>query len=213
MRWLPLFALASLFTACTPGASQAEEPRDVEGIPASATEGTHGVALLAGGCFWCLESAFDPLEGVISAVSGYAGGTVEKPSYKQVGKGGTGHVEVVRVVYDTSKLDYRKVLDVFWRNVDPFDGRGQFCDRGDVYRPAVFALDAEQKAIAEETKAAIEAKFKKTVGAKVEDAAVFWPAEEYHQDFWQKNEVHYLRYRTGCGRDRRLKEIWGAGGH
>ncbi len=170
------------------------------------------VATFAGGCFWCLEPPFDRLEGVVSTTSGYTGGTVAGPSYKQVSGGGTGHVEAVRVVYDPAKVDYRTLLDVFWRNVDPLDAAGQFCDRGHEYRPAVFAHDEEQRRLADASKAALTASghLAGPIAVEVEPARDFYVAEDYHQDYYLKNPVRYRYYRWNCGRDARLEQVWGA---
>lgn len=207
-----LFALGALACGATAGEPRTAPPEGVTGptgLEPSATQGEHAVALLAGGCFWCLESAFDGEPGIIEAVSGYAGGTTTHPAYKEIGRGGTGHTEVVRVVYDSNVLSYDDVLTTFWHNIDPLDGGGQFCDRGDQYRPAVFPMDAAQKTAAEASAKAVGEQLGKPISAKVEPAATFWRAEEYHQDFHAKEPAHYLRYRTGCGRDARLSEIWG----
>ena len=156
------------------------------------------VATFAGGCFWCMEPPFDRLEGVVSTTSGYTGGTVVGPSYKQVSAGGTGHAEAVRVVYDPAKVDYRTLLDVFWRNVDPFDAAGQFCDRGHEYRPAVFAHDEEQRRLAEASKAALAASGRfapRPIAVAVEPARNFYVAEDCHQDYYLKNAVRYRYYR------------------
>ncbi len=170
------------------------------------------VATFAGGCFWCLEPPFDRLEGVVSTTSGYTGGTVAGPSYKQVSGGGTGHVEAVRVVYDPAKVDYRTLLDVFWRNVDPLDAAGQFCDRGHEYRAAVFAHGEEQRRLAEASKAALAAsgRFERPIAVAVEPARDFYVAEDYHQDYYVKNPARYRYYRWNCGRDARLEQVWGA---
>jgi peptide-methionine (S)-S-oxide reductase len=213
-----LLLLTFLLAACGSPAATAEEtpaPTGPPGVAVSPTQGEHEVALLAGGCFWCLESAFDPVPGVISAVSGYAGGPEQHPTYKQVSSHKTGHAEVVRVVYDPKVITYEGILHLFWRNIDPFDGRGQFCDKGTQYRPAVFPMSPAQRAQAEADVAALSAKLGRPFAVTIEDDAVFWEAEAYHQDFWRTNEEHYLRYRRGCGRDKRLQEVWGAeaGGH
>ncbi len=212
-----VFAFGSLACGADAGEPRAFPPDGVVGPTAlepSSTQGEHEVALLAGGCFWCLESAFDGKPGIIQAVSGYAGGTTTHPAYKEIGKGGTGHAEVVRVVYDPKKLSYDDVLTTFWHNIDPADGGGQFCDRGDTYRPAIFPMDAAQKTAARASAGAIAAKLGAELKTTIEPSAVFWRAEEYHQDFHLKQPAHYKRYRTGCGRDARLSEIWGdAAGH
>jgi peptide-methionine (S)-S-oxide reductase len=169
-------------------------------------------ATFAGGCFWCMEPPFDRLEGVVSTTAGYTGGTVAGPSYKQVSAGGTGHVEAVRVVYDPTKVGYRTLLEVFWRNVDPLDAEGQFCDRGREYRPAVFVHDEEQRRLAEASKATLAAsgRFERPIAVATEPARDFYAAEDYHQDYYLKNPAKYRYYRWSCGRDARLEQVWGA---
>lgn len=172
-------------------------------------------AIFAGGCFWCVESDFEKVPGVAGAVSGYIGGTTAKPTYETAAAGG--HIEAVKVTYDPDKVSYKALLDYFWRHVDVLDGGGQFCDRGNTYRPAIFADGAEQKQAAEASKAALDASkvFPKPVAVTIEDAALFTPAEEYHQDYYKKNPIRYNYYRAGCGRDARIKALWGkdASGH
>jgi len=174
------------------------------------------VAIFAGGCFWCMEPPYDKLEGVLATTSGYSGGKLERPTYEQVTSRDTGHYEAIRVLYDPARVSYQKLLDVFWRNVDPVDGGGQFCDRGESYRTAIFALDAGQRAAAEASKAALAAsgRLKKPIVTPILEAAPFWPAEDYHQDYYKKNPVRYRYYRSRCGRDSRLETLWGkeAGG-
>lgn len=165
-------------------------------------------AVFAGGCFWCMEQPFDKIAGVISTTSGYAGGNVANPTYRQVTSGGTGHLESVRVIYDPNRVSYEKLLDVFWHNVDPFDGGGQFCDRGSSYRSAIFA-SGDQKAAAQASKAEIQKKFGKNVATQVRGAVTFYPAEDYHQNYYRTNALKYKFYRTRCGRDARLKAVWG----
>ena len=169
-------------------------------------------ATFAGGCFWCMEGPFDRLPGVVSTTSGYTGGSVKRPSYEQVSSGTTGHAEAVDVVYDPAKVTYAQLLDVFWRNVDPVDGGGQFCDRGNQYRTEIFFHDAEQQRLAEESKQALAAsgKLKKKIVTPIVPAGEFYPAEDYHQDYYVKNPLRYKYYRFNCGRDDRLKELWGA---
>ena len=171
---------------------------------------TTATATFAGGCFWCMEPPFDKLDGVISTTSGYSGGTLKDPGYKQVSRGGTGHAEVLQVVYDPDKVSYAELLDVFWHNIDPTRIDGQFCDHGNQYRSEIFYHDAEQKQLAEKSKAAlVELKpFEKPVLTEITQASVFYPAEDYHQDYYKKNPVRYKFYRYGCGRDTRLKELW-----
>ena len=175
-------------------------------------------AIFAGGCFWCEETAFEGVPGVISVTSGYTGGQKKNPTYEEVSSGGTGHAESVEVVYDPAKISYEKLLDIFWRNVDPFQANAQFCDHGDQYRSAIFYRDEAQKKAADESKRKLEqeARFRGKIVTQIVPASTFYPAEEYHQDFYKKNPVRYHMYRTGCGRDARLKAIWGeaaAGGH
>jgi peptide-methionine (S)-S-oxide reductase len=167
-------------------------------------------ATLAGGCFWCMEPPFEKIPGVASVTSGYTGGQKVNPSYEEVSAGGTGHAESVDIVYDPAKVTYAQLLDVFWHNVDPTQGDGQFCDHGRQYRTAIFYHDAEQKRLAEESREKVQARLQKPVVTEIVAASRFYPAEEYHQDFYKKNPVRYYTYRAGCGRDRRLKELWGA---
>lgn len=171
------------------------------------------VATFGSGCFWCTESDFDKVPGVLDTTSGFMGGTLPNPSYDMVVTGRTGYVEVVRVTYDPTKVSYKQLLDVYWRNVDPFDASGQFCDKGSHYRPVIFSHSPEQRTLAQESKEAaaktLAAKFKFPVVVSIEDAKPFYAAEAYHQDFYKKNPGHYGRYRIGCGRDARLKQIWG----
>jgi peptide-methionine (S)-S-oxide reductase len=172
-------------------------------------------AVFAGGCFWCMEAPFDKLPGVKSSTSGYTGGQVKNPTYEQVSSGTTGHAESVQVIYDPKKITYAQLLEVFWHNIDPLDGSGQFCDKGTQYRSAIFYGNEEERQEAEASKARVEQRLGKPVATQIVAAGVFYPAEEYHQDFYLKNPVRYHQYRQGCGRDRRLKELWGdeAGGH
>jgi peptide-methionine (S)-S-oxide reductase len=167
-------------------------------------------AIFAGGCFWCVEADFDKVPGVISTTSGYINGTVKNPTYSQVSAGGTGHAEAVEIVYDPGKVSYAKLLDVFWRNIDPLVKDKQFCDSGDMYRSAIFYLDDEQKKLAEETRKQVAAKFApRMVYTEVTKADTFYKAEDYHQDYYKKNEARYNFYRWNCGRDRRLEQLWG----
>jgi peptide-methionine (S)-S-oxide reductase len=170
------------------------------------------VATFAGGCFWCMEPPYDKLEGVVSTTSGYMGGSVKNPTYGDVSNGTTGHTEVVQVVYDPSKVTYQKLLEVFWRNIDPTVKDRQFCDSGTQYRTAIFVHTDEQKKLAENSKALLQMTkpFKDPIVTPIAAAPEFWPAEEYHQDYYIKNPVRYNYYRTGCGRDARLKALWGA---
>jgi peptide-methionine (S)-S-oxide reductase len=168
-------------------------------------------AYFAGGCFWCMEPPFEKLEGVQSVESGYMGGSKENPTYEEVSSGGTGHAESVRISFDGSKIRYEKLLEVFWRNVDPVTANQQFCDEGNQYRSAIFYQGEEQKKLAEasKAKAAEQLKIKKPIVTEIVAAGKFYPAEEYHQDYYKKNPVRYKYYRYRCGRDKRLKEVWG----
>jgi peptide-methionine (S)-S-oxide reductase len=169
-------------------------------------------ATFAGGCFWCMEPPFDKLDGVVSTTSGYTGGQKKNPSYKEVSSGGTGHAEAVEIVYDPKKVSYQKLLDVFWKNIDPLARDRQFCDVGTQYRSAIFVHDEAQKRLAEASRAEVQKRFKQGIATEIVPAAKFYPAEEYHQDYYEKNPVRYKFYRSGCGRDRRLEELWGKGG-
>jgi peptide-methionine (S)-S-oxide reductase len=172
-------------------------------------------ATFAGGCFWCMEKPFDTIPGVRSTTSGYAGGKVKNPTYQQVSAGVTGHAEVIQVVYDPAKVSYEELLEVFWRNIDPVDGGGQFCDRGTQYRTGVFYEDQAQKAAAEASKRRLDASgtLPRKIVTEITPLEAFYPAEDYHQNYYMRNAGHYMRYRAGCGRDRRLKELWGAAAH
>ncbi|HSS43856.1 MAG TPA: peptide-methionine (S)-S-oxide reductase MsrA [Thermoanaerobaculia bacterium] len=179
--------------------------------------GERATAIFAGGCFWCEETAFEGLDGVTSVTSGYTGGQTKNPTYEQVSSGGTGHAESVEVVYDPGKISYERLLEVFWHNVDPLQRDGQFCDHGTQYRSAIFYRGESQRKTAEDSKRKLEEepRFKGKITTEIVAASTFYPAEEYHQDFYKKNPVRYHTYRQGCGRDTRLKELWGdaAGGH
>lgn len=169
-------------------------------------------ATFAGGCFWCMEEVFENVEGVVSVVSGYMGGTLANPSYEEVSAGGTGHAESVEVVYDPARVSYAHLLEAFWRNVDPITPNAQFCDHGSQYRSAIFYLDDEQKRLAEESKQTIEQakRFKLSIVTQIVKASQFYPAEDYHQDFYKKNPIRYKFYKYSCGRAQRLEELWGA---
>jgi len=187
-----LIAAGSAFAA--PAAAQAPSQR--------------AQAVFAGGCFWCTESDFDKIPGVISTTSGYTGGRVAKPTYEQVSAGGTGHIEAVRVVYDPSKVSYAALANRFFRTIDPLNANGQFCDRGDQYRSAIFVADAGQRQIAAAAKAKAAAALKKPIATLILPGATFYPAEAYHQDYYKKNPTKYRFYRWNCGREARLKAVW-----
>ncbi|MEZ5854322.1 MAG: peptide-methionine (S)-S-oxide reductase MsrA [Hyphomicrobiaceae bacterium] len=169
------------------------------------------VATFAGGCFWCVESDFDKVDGVLQTVSGFMGGKLAHPTYKQVSAGNTGHLEVVQVTFDPKKVSYQKLVDYFWHKIDPYDAGGQFCDRGESYTTAIFVYTPEQRKIAEASKAALakDGPLKEPIATAIRDASTFTPAEEYHQDYYKKNPFRYKWYRTGCGRDARLEQVWG----
>lgn len=166
-------------------------------------------AVFSGGCFWCMEQPFDALPGVIETTSGYAGGQVENPTYYEVSAGKTGHLESMKVTYDPSKVSYDVLLETFWHNIDPFDSRGQFCDKGSQYRSAIFYSTSEQKELAESTKQTISGHFDQPVATEILPATTFYPAEDYHQDYYQTHPMRYKVYRFGCGRDQRLNDLWG----
>lgn len=172
------------------------------------------VATFAGGCFWCMEGPFEGLPGVATVTSGYTGGHKKNPIYEEVSNGTTGHAEAVQVVYDPAKVSYAQLLEVFWHNIDPLTPNAQFCDHGSQYRSAIFVHDEAQRQAAEASKSRIEGsgRFKEKIVTEISPAGVFYPAEEYHQDFYKKNPIRYTTYRAGCGRDRRLKALWGESG-
>lgn len=173
---------------------------------------SNATAIFAGGCFWCMEQPFDDLVGVLDTTSGYTGGTVENPSYTQVSNGNTGHLEAVKVTYNPAEVSYDKLLEVFWHNVDPVDNRGQFCDKGSQYRSAIFYQNEQQEANAKDSKVALtgSGKLNQAIATTIRPASAFYPAEDYHQDYYQTHPVRYKLYRFACGRDQRLEEIWGA---
>lgn len=192
---------SSLITALIVGAGtvHAASPSEVE------------IATFAGGCFWCVEADFDKVEGVISTTSGYIGGDKKNPTYKQVSAGGTGHTEAVQIVYDPAKVTYAELLKVLWRNIDPTTPNRQFCDAGSQYRAEIFHHNERQNDLAEQSKREVESTkpFEAPIVTQITMASEFYPAEEYHQDYYLKNPVRYKIYRYGCGRDKRLKQLWG----
>lgn len=198
-----MLVLVVLLSGC--GRSQPAVAAETPAAPGQAT------ATFAGGCFWCTESDFEKLPGVIAAQSGYSGGRVVNPSYEQVSVGDTGHTEVVRVIFDPKKISYAQLLEHFWRDIDPTDAGGQFCDRGSQYRSEIFFHDEAQRVAAEASKQKLQQSglLKAPVVTEITRLEAFYPAEDYHQDYYKKNPVRYNYYRTGCGRDRRLMEIWG----
>ncbi|MEM1025958.1 MAG: peptide-methionine (S)-S-oxide reductase MsrA [Myxococcota bacterium] len=202
-----ILALATALFACTAAADEAVGPTQKAPPPA---EGL-AVATFAGGCFWCMEPPFEKTKGVVSAISGYAGGKEASPAYKAVAYGRTGHRESVQVTYDPKKVSYEELLQVFWRSMDPTDDGGQFVDRGAQYAPGIFVHDAEQRAAAEESKKALGASGRfgdEAIVVPILEAGDFWVAEAYHQDFYKKSSAHYERYRRGSGRDAFLAKHW-----
>lgn len=195
----PALFAAALLAGCSSAAQSQDVPEP---------SGERANAYFAMGCFWCGEADFEKKAGIV-AVSGYAGGRTDNPTYEAVSAGGTGHYEAVKVNYDTAQWSYEQLLDIFWKNVDPFDAAGQFCDKGESYRPAIFPVGAEQRRLAQISKAAVEKRFGREVAVEIVSAEKFWPAEDYHQDYYEKNPLRYKLYRTGCGRDARLEEVWG----
>ncbi|MBH2037287.1 MAG: peptide-methionine (S)-S-oxide reductase MsrA [Pseudomonadales bacterium] len=169
------------------------------------------VAVFAGGCFWCTEADFDKLPGVLETTSGYIGGSIENPTYEEVSSGRTGHIEAVQVRFDPRQTSYAKLLEAFWPTIDPVNGSGQFCDNGPQYRSAIFYQDAEQQRLAEASKSLLAAsgRLAQPIATEILAATPFYPAEDYHQDYHTKNPLRYSYYRHGCGRDQRLKELWG----
>ena len=181
----------------------------------AASDDGFATATFAGGCFWCVESDFDKVPGVVETISGYTGGTVANPDYKQVTRGGTGHREAVQIRYDPKQVSYDRLLHIFWRSVDPTDGGGQFCDRGESYQSAIFAGNEEERRLAEASKEALEQSMvlDSPVVTPIERAGEFYPAEDYHQDYYTKNPVRYRFYRFSCGRDSRVQQVWGRQAH
>lgn len=198
--FLFLTACSSTGTAATPAAEPVADGQ--------------AAAVFAGGCFWCMEKPFESIDGVASVTSGYAGGKIEGPTYEQVSSHATQHLESIRVVYDPATVSYDKLLDVYWHNIDPTQSGGQFCDRGHQYTSAIFTSTPQEREEAEASKKKVAEQLGQPVVTDIRDAATFWVAEGYHQDFYKTNPAHYERYRTGCGRDARLVQLWGdAAGH
>lgn len=195
-----------LFCACAPAVAQDTTIKPLSPVPEGDAE-----AIFAGGCFWCMQHPFDETPGVISSTVGYTGGRTVNPTYGSVSNGGTGHAEAIRIVYDPKQVKYEQLLQIFWHNVDPVQSDGQFCDIGDQYRSEIFYRDDEQKRLAELSKAEVEKtkRFNGKVVTKIVPAGVFYPAEEYHQRYYEKNPIRYKFYRNGCGRDARLRVLWG----
>ena len=202
-----LLLAAGLFLGASPN-SRAAEARAGE---ARAGEDGLEVATFAGGCFWCVESDFDKVPGVVRTISGYTGGALPNPTYKQVSAGGTGHLEAVQIFYDPKQVAYEMLVEIFWRSVDPTDAGGQFCDRGESYETAIFANSLEQKQQAETSKGALgrSGVLKQPIVTPIEVAGPFYPAEDYHQNYYNESPLRYWFYRSRCGRDSRVEELWG----
>jgi peptide-methionine (S)-S-oxide reductase len=177
---------------------------------ANAVSSGTGRAIFAGGCFWCMEEPFEKLPGVVSVTSGFAGGSKPNPTYREVSAGNSGYAESVQIVFDPSRITYERLLEVFWRNIDPLTPDGQFCDRGRQYRSAIFYQDDEQKRLAEESKRRVEQRLQAAVVTEIVPASKFYPAEASHQDFYKTNPGRYREYVEGCGRYRRLEQLWGS---
>lgn len=210
MRLLKLIMPALMLTLS--GLANAQTSPTAESSPDSSATAETAVATFAGGCFWCMEPPYDKLDGVLATTSGYMGGSVAYPSYEQVTMGTTGHAEVVQVTYDPQQIGYQTLLDVFWRNIDPLDEGGQFCDRGSQYRSAIFYHNAQQQTLAEASRSGLseDAGLPGPIVTEIVAAGAFYPAEEYHQNYYEKNPVRYNFYRWNCGRQARLEEVWGS---
>ena len=211
MRRLLAFILIFAAGAAIAVAAGQRGERARDPAPAKAT-GPVATAVFAGGCFWSVESAFEHMPGVISATSGYSGGRAARPTYAQVSAGGTGHLEAVRVEYDPRRISYGRLVAGFLRSIDPTDANGQFCDRGEQYRTAIFVASAAERRVAEAAKADAGRQLGATIATTVRAAAPFYPAEDYHQDYARRNPVHYNLYRRGCGRDAALRRVWSRAG-
>jgi peptide-methionine (S)-S-oxide reductase len=208
MYRIALILTAALITVITlPGTLLAEQDNGSNAM----TGGNQEIAIFAGGCFWCVESDFDKVPGVTQTVSGYIGGDKKNPTYKVVSRGGTGHTEAVEITYDPKQVSYQQLLEVFWRSIDPTTANSQFCDHGDQYRSGIFYRNGEQQKLASDSKAALEKTkpFKEPIVTEITAATKFYPAEEYHQNYYKKNPLRYKYYRFNCGRDRVLEKLWG----
>lgn len=212
-KYFPLGVWVILFLSSVGFQAMSKEEKNmnhIENTMESISEGSRA-AVFAGGCFWCIESDFEKIDGVVEVVSGYTGGHVPDPEYKQVSSGSTGHVEAVKVIYDPETIGYEQLLEVFWRKVDPTDAGGQFCDRGEQYRSAIFYADDHERKLAEASKEklALSSVFQKPIVTDILPLGTFYPAEEYHQDYYKKNPIRYRYYRSRCGRDQFLEKAWG----
>jgi peptide-methionine (S)-S-oxide reductase len=206
---LPLLLAAGIASVAAVAAQESDDKVRASDPPA-AGDGL-ATAILAGGCFWCMEPPYDKLEGVVSTTSGYTGGKTAEPTYEEVSMGGTGHAEAVKVVYDPAKVGYAELLNIFWHNIDPLTANAQFCDHGSQYRSAIFYVNEEQERLARKSKQTLENSgwFDRPIVTEIAPASEFYPAEDYHQDYYEKNPLRYKFYRYTCGRDQRLEEVWG----
>ncbi len=211
----PLYSVLLALAVGLVGGGCARDPDGAPNAEAAPASESLEVATFAGGCFWCVESDFDTVPGVVRTVSGYTGGHVENPTYGQVTSETTGHREAVQIYFDPRQVTYSELLEVFWRSVDPTDPGGQFCDRGESYTTAIFANSATQREHAAESKRALEQSgiLDEPIATTIETAGPFYPAEDYHQDYYKKNPVRYQFYRSACGRDATVRELWGAQAH
>lgn len=209
-----LLASSLLYTQLAAASPKPQLPLD--DLAQAGSAGNPAVAIFAGGCFWCMEPPFDKAPGVQDTVSGYIGGHVDNPTYQQVTAGTTGHYEAVKVVYDPRKISYERLLEIFWYNIDPLDDQGQFCDKGKQYLSAIFVLNDDQRRAAQSSLTALQDadRFATDIATEILPASEFFAAEQYHQDYYQKNPLRYRFYRSRCGRDDRLQQVWGerAGG-
>ena len=205
MKLIPLLLLLNLFITPVLALNQADSKLDQQ------SPGHSAIAIFAGGCFWCMEPPFDKLDGVNSTTSGYTAGHKKQPTYSEVSAGSTGHTEAIQIVYDPEKISYAELLAVFWKNIDPFAVNRQFCDSGNQYRSGIYFLNTMQQSAAEHSLAQLKNNnaFKESIATEILPASTFYPAEEYHQDYYVKNPLRYKYYRYRCGRDQRLNEIWG----
>jgi peptide-methionine (S)-S-oxide reductase len=209
LRFAAYAILAAAVTGCV-GPPVGAEDENAKMDEAMSNE-NYQKATFAGGCFWCMEPPFDSVDGVISTTSGYIGGHKDDPTYEEVSAGGTGHTEAIEIVFDPAKVGYAELLEVFWRNIDPTTANRQFCDVGSQYRTGVFYHDEEQKKLAEQSRARIDdsGALPSAIVTEIVEAGPFYPAEDYHQDYYKKNPIRYKFYRNGCGRDDRLEQLWG----
>ncbi|MEM7392190.1 MAG: peptide-methionine (S)-S-oxide reductase MsrA [Verrucomicrobiota bacterium] len=205
MKRITIFSLCGIATAACLSFSNGKDKAEPAADKAVKTE----IATFAGGCFWCMEPPFDKIDGVKSTISGYTDGQKKNPTYKEVCTGSTGHTEGLQVTYDPAKVTFQQLLDVFWKNIDPTVKDRQFCDKGNQYRSGIYYHDETQKKLAEASREKLKEKFGE-IHTEIKAAGIFYDAEEYHQDYYLKNPIRYKYYRYGCGRDKRLRELWGS---